>query len=196
MGPSAACPVQALTPCRFRRRARSLSVRQGTTRASRGRLPIALWIAATPNKPWELAHPVLIAARSEQRRQLPAEALACSAHCDHFGSRLRRSTDIARRASQIFESVRTDVRVQVDGSDAVSAAFEQSCRAACQFDLDSSSARQGQCSSTQRWAPHERPSEERFPRAALSFGAEASVLSNNRRDAAEGSSAHAASAWV
>lgn len=53
----------------------------------------------------ELAQSLLIAARSGGDRSRQAQALMCLAQCDRIGSRLRRATETARRAAQIFESV-------------------------------------------------------------------------------------------
>src|SRR5690349_6623906 len=49
----------------------------------------------------EHAQAAVDGARGDLR--LEAQALACLAHCDRIGSRLRRASTTARRAAQIFE---------------------------------------------------------------------------------------------
>ena len=52
----------------------------------------------------ELAQSVLVGARGADP-YAEARALSCLAHCDRVGSRLRRASDAARRAAQIFEQL-------------------------------------------------------------------------------------------
>jgi len=50
-----------------------------------------------------LAQSVLITAKASQNLHLEATALACLAHCDRVTQRLRRSSETARRAAQLFQ---------------------------------------------------------------------------------------------
>lgn len=52
-----------------------------------------------------LAQSVLIAAKASMDLHLEAKALACLAHCDRVTQRLRRSSETARRAAQLFQRV-------------------------------------------------------------------------------------------
>ncbi len=52
-----------------------------------------------------LAHSVLTAATSRGDLHLEAKALACLAHCDRVTQRLRRASETARRAAQLFQRV-------------------------------------------------------------------------------------------
>jgi len=52
-----------------------------------------------------LAQSVLIAAKTRGDLHLEAKALACLAHCDRVTQRLRRASDTARRAAQLFQRV-------------------------------------------------------------------------------------------
>jgi diguanylate cyclase (GGDEF)-like protein len=60
----------------------------------------------------EQAHAVLMRAKGAEP-QREARALACLAHCDRIGSRLRRASEAARRAEQLFEEL-GDVRGEAD----------------------------------------------------------------------------------
>lgn len=50
-----------------------------------------------------LAQSVLLAGKTSANESVEARALACLAHCDRVGSRLRRASDTSRRAAQMFE---------------------------------------------------------------------------------------------
>ncbi|MDB5850367.1 MAG: hypothetical protein JWP29_4119 [Rhodoferax sp.] len=56
------------------------------------------------DKTRELAHAVLAAVAGDDRHY-EARALACLAHCDRVGSKLRRASEAARRAAQLFEQL-------------------------------------------------------------------------------------------
>lgn len=56
-----------------------------------------------PQEAREMAQSALIAAKAGADRFNEARALACLAHCDYLGSRLRRASDTSRRAALLFE---------------------------------------------------------------------------------------------
>ena len=56
-----------------------------------------------PQEAREIAQSALIAAKAGADQFSEARALACLAHCDYLGSRLRRASDTSRRAALLFE---------------------------------------------------------------------------------------------